>query len=81
MEIASFETKLGWITVKKRSSSVFSLSFGKTNKTKDIKNIDKVSKETVQKIANEVVKGPITISSIGPLSKLENIDKIQNRIN
>ena len=46
-----------------------------------IKNIDKVSKETVQKIANEIVKGPITISSIGPLSKLENIDKIQNRIN
>ena len=43
-----------------------------------IKNIDKVSKETVQKIANEIVKGPITISSIGPLSKLENIDKIQN---
>ncbi len=46
-----------------------------------IKNIDKVSKETVQKIANEIVKGPITISSIGPLSKLENIDKIQSRIN
>ena len=39
MEIASFETKLGWITVKKKSSSVFSLSFGKTKKTKDIKNI------------------------------------------
>ena len=46
-----------------------------------IKNIDNVSKETVQKIANEIVKGPITISSIGPLSKLENIDKIQSRIN
>ena len=46
-----------------------------------IKKIDKVSKETVQKIANEIVKGPITISSIGPLSKLESIDKIQSRIN
>ncbi len=46
-----------------------------------IKNIDNVSKETVQKIANEIVKGSITISSIGPLSKLENIDKIQSRIN
>ena len=33
METASFETKLGWITVKKKSGSVFSLSFGKTNKT------------------------------------------------
>jgi predicted Zn-dependent peptidase len=49
--------------------------------TETIKNIDKVSKETVQKIANKIVKGPITISSIGPLSKLENIDKIQSRIN
>ena len=37
METASFETKLGWITVKK-SGRIFSLSFGKTNKT--IKLID-----------------------------------------
>ena len=39
METASFETKLGWITVKKKSGRVFSLSFGKINKTSDIKNI------------------------------------------
>ena len=41
METASFKTKLGWITVTKKSGSVFSLSFGKTNKTInliDIKN-------------------------------------------
>ena len=39
METASFKTKLGWITVKKKSGRVFSLSFGKTNKTIDLINI------------------------------------------
>ena len=39
METASFKTKLGWITVQKNSSRVFSLSFGKTNKTIDLINI------------------------------------------
>ena len=39
METASFKTKLGWITVKKNSGSVFSLSFGKTNKTINLINI------------------------------------------
>ena len=46
-----------------------------------IKKIDLVSQETVQNIAKKIVSGPITISSIGPLSKLENIEKIQSRIN
>jgi len=39
METASFETKLGWIKVKKKSGSIFSLSFGKTNKMTDLINI------------------------------------------
>ena len=39
METASFKTKLGWITVKKKSGIVFSLSFGKTNKKIDLINI------------------------------------------
>jgi len=46
-----------------------------------IKKIDLVSQETVQNIAKKIVSGPLTISSIGPLSKLENIEKIQSRIN
>ena len=46
-----------------------------------IKKIDTVSKETVEKIAKKIVSGPMTISSIGPLSKLESLDKIQSRIN
>ena len=39
METASFKTNLGWITVKKKSGTVFSVSFGKTNPIKDLKNI------------------------------------------
>ncbi len=39
METASFKTKLGWITVKKKGRNIFSLSFGKTNKTIDLINI------------------------------------------
>ena len=38
METACFETKLGWITVKKNRGNVYSLSFGKTNKTIDLIN-------------------------------------------
>ena len=39
METASFETKLGWITVKKKSGRIFSLRFGKTNKMINLINI------------------------------------------
>ena len=39
METASFKTKLGWISVKKKSDIIFSLSFGKTNKISNFKNI------------------------------------------
>ena len=39
MEISSFKTKLGWITVKKKGSNILSLSFGKTNETNDVINI------------------------------------------
>ena len=39
METASFETKLGWITVKKKRGNIFSLSFGKTNKMISLINI------------------------------------------
>ena len=39
METACFETKLGWITVKKNRGNVYSLSFGKTNKTIDLIDI------------------------------------------
>ena len=45
-----------------------------------IKQIDAVSKETVEKIAKQIVSGPMTISSIGPIKKLETLDKIQSRL-
>ncbi len=46
-----------------------------------IKLIDLVSKTTVQNIAKKIVSGPLTISSIGPIKKLETLDKIQKRLN
>ena len=46
-----------------------------------IKQIDAVSMETVKKIAKQIVAGPMTISSIGPIKKLETLDKIQSRLN
>ena len=42
METACFETKLGWITVKKNRGNVYSLSFGKTNKSIDLTDMTSV---------------------------------------
>jgi len=46
-----------------------------------LEKINAVSKESVEKIAKQIVKGPITISSIGPIKNLEKIEEIQSRIN
>ena len=46
-----------------------------------IKKIDAVSKKTVENIAKTIVRGSMTISSIGPIKKLETLDKIQSRLN
>ena len=46
-----------------------------------IEKIDNVSVDTVKKIAKKIISRPMTISSIGPLKKLEYLDKIQSRIN
>ena len=43
--------------------------------------IKKVSKKTVENIAKKIVQGSMTISSIGPIKKLETLDKIQSRLN
>ena len=45
-----------------------------------IKLINLVSKDSVEKIAKQIVSGFMTISSIGPIKKLESLDKIQNRL-
>ena len=45
------------------------------------KKIDKVTKDTVERIAHNILKTPMTIASIGPIKKLETLDKIQNRLN
>ena len=46
-----------------------------------INKIDKVTKNSIEKIAEKLVKSTPTISSIGPISKLENVDQIKKRLN
>jgi len=46
-----------------------------------IKKIDSVTKETIQRIAKNTINTAMTVASIGPIKKLEMLDKIQNRFN
>ena len=46
-----------------------------------IDKIDLVSKSSVEKIAYDVLNGPMTMASIGPNNNLETLDKIQKRLN
>ena len=43
--------------------------------------INCVTKATVEKVAKNILKTPLTIASIGPIKKLEFLDKIHNRLN
>ena len=46
-----------------------------------LKKIENVNIESVKNIAQLIVSRPLTISSIGPIKKLETLDKIQDRLN
>ena len=46
-----------------------------------LEQINAVSKESVEKIAKQIVSGSMTISSIGPIKNLEKVEQIQSRIN
>ncbi len=46
-----------------------------------LEKIDEVNIESVKKVAKMIVSKPLTISSIGPIERLETLDKIQTRIN
>ena len=46
-----------------------------------LEKINSVSKESVEKIAKQIVSGPMTISSIGPIKNLEKLEQIQLRLN
>ena len=46
-----------------------------------IVKIDKVSKSSIERIANKLLISEPTISSIGPIRNLETIDQIKNRLN
>ena len=45
-----------------------------------LKKIDKVNIETVKSISQKVLSKPMTISSIGPIEKLEKLESIQSRL-
>ena len=45
-----------------------------------LKKIENVNIESVKNIAQSIVSRPLTISSIGPIKKLETLDKIQDRL-
>ena len=47
----------------------------------DYEKVTTVTKESVEKIAKQIVSRSITISSIGPIKNLEKIEQIQSRIN
>ena len=46
-----------------------------------IKKVEEVNKESIKKIASSILSSPITVASIGPINKLENLDKIKSRLN
>ena len=46
-----------------------------------ITKINEVNIESVKKIAKQILTKPITISSIGPIEKLEKLEQIQSRLN
>jgi len=58
------------------------LVFNRVIEPSEILNkIEKVNADSVKKIAQMIVSRPMTISSIGPIKKLETLDKIQSRLN
>ena len=46
-----------------------------------IKKINKVTKSSIETVANKLFTSTPTISSIGPIKNLETINQIQNRLN
>ena len=45
-----------------------------------IEKINSVTNKTVEKVAKSILTTPMTIASIGPIKKLESLDKIQSRL-
>ena len=46
-----------------------------------IEKINKVSKESIEKVANKILSSNPTMASIGPIKNLEKLEKIKARIN
>lgn len=54
------------------------------NKAIDVENIkskvDAIDKAALQRVATKIFSSPLTVTGLGPLSKLENFDTIKNRL-
>ena len=58
------------------------LRYGKLKDINDrIEKIRNVSKSSIEKISKKILSSNPTISSIGPIKELENLEKIKNRFN
>ena len=70
-------------TMNNATSAAYQLlRFGKLIDINDrIKRIENVSKSSIEKISKKILSSNPTISSIGPIKELENLDKIKSRIN
>ena len=70
-------------TMNNATSAAYQLlRFGKLIDINDrIKRIENVSKLSIEKISKKILSSNPTISSIGPIKELENLDKIKSRIN
>jgi predicted Zn-dependent peptidase len=65
-----------------RSAANHLLNFNRIiEPSETLSKIDAVSKESVERIAKQIMKGKITISSIGPIKNLEKVEQIQSRLN
>tara|TARA_Y100000590_G_C15488126_1_gene926645 strand:- start:3 stop:989 length:987 start_codon:yes stop_codon:yes gene_type:complete len=58
------------------------LRYGKLKDINDrIEKIKNISKSSIEKISKKILSSNPTISSIGPIKELENLEKIKNRFN
>ena len=65
-----------------RSAANHLLNFNRIiEPSETLSKIDSVTKESVERIAKQIMKGKITISSIGPIKNLEKVEQIQSRLN
>ena len=87
-EIEKSKSQLRSATLMSRESTMSNASIGVhqiltkgklIDKNEIIQKIQNVSKSSIEKVANKIVKSKPTIASIGPIKELESIDQITRR--